>query len=407
MKPVLFLDCSRLFRRFAVGGGPTGIDRIEMRYGRWMFQQDVFVPVPVMRFGPRLVALPRAATRRMLAALTDRWQSERPMVPPPNVPADLGAIGSAGLRAAARMRAGRLAARARALDAGGAHSVYVNVGHDGLDQAERYRGLPGAFAALVSDVIPLTHPEFDTPRATELHAKRIRTLVALADHVFAISSTTRDAVARLVPRATFSLSVAHLAGALPAAERVEPDEPTFVHLSSLDRRKNVALLLNVWRELAERAGAGAPGGPHGRVPRLKLIGRSGNDPAVRILLDRCSAIAPYVDNLGALGDQAVARHLSSATALLSPSFVEGFGLPIMEARAIGVPVVASDIAAHREIGGPETLYLSPLDGPGWRTAVQTLSAMGHSARPAAQASALPTWEDHFAAVAPVLADLAR
>jgi hypothetical protein len=50
-----------------------------------------------------------------------------------------------------------------------------------------------------------------------------------------------------------------------------------------------------------------------------------------------------------------------------PSFAEGFGLPVIEALAVGTPVIASDLPAHREVAGDLAVYRDPADGPGWLT----------------------------------------
>jgi glycosyltransferase involved in cell wall biosynthesis len=65
---------------------------------------------------------------------------------------------------------------------------------------------------------------------------------------------------------------------------------------------------------------------------------------------------------------------SSASGAVFPSHYEGFGLPIVEAFAHGTPVVASDIAAHREIGGPAALYSAPDDAEGFATCITDILA---------------------------------
>lgn len=55
--------------------------------------------------------------------------------------------------------------------------------------------------------------------------------------------------------------------------------------------------------------------------------------------------------LGVLDDRALAEQFRSANVFISPSLVEGFGLPPLEALACGTPVVVTDIPAHRETMG--------------------------------------------------------
>ena len=65
--------------------------------------------------------------------------------------------------------------------------------------------------------------------------------------------------------------------------------------------------------------------------------------------------------------------MSKCRALLFPSFVEGLGLPLLEAQHLGVPCIASDIAAFREIAEPPTILLSPLDGTAWKKTIEEIA----------------------------------
>ena len=138
--------------------------------------------------------------------------------------------------------------------------------------------------------------------------------------------------------------------------------PVFVVLGTIEPRKNHLLLFNLWREMAA----------DGVAPHLIVIGRRGwmNDNIVA-MLDHCAAIQPYVHEATGLTDREIAAVLGSAKALLFPSFAEGLGLPVLEAKAAGLPVIASDTPALREIAAEGTQFLSPLDGPGWRRAIET------------------------------------
>jgi glycosyltransferase involved in cell wall biosynthesis len=80
------------------------------------------------------------------------------------------------------------------------------------------------------------------------------------------------------------------------------------------------------------------------------------------------AVAPRAQNvacLGRLSDSEAAALLRDCLCLAFPSFVEGFGLPPLEAMALGCPVIASDCASLPEVCGDAALYASPNDPDAW------------------------------------------
>ncbi|MEM9223335.1 MAG: glycosyltransferase family 1 protein [Pseudomonadota bacterium] len=395
-RPVLLLDISRLVRRFEYFGGPTGIDRVDFQYARWLLRQELFEPMPVAMGRSGLFAIPLPAAEKIFGELERRWHAD---APPGFGREDRSALRFYGERLVSRIARWRVLAGAHRPKLDGRRAVYLNVSQDGLDLPQNYAGLPCAKVALIHDVIPLTHPEYDTPRLVDLHRRRIEAVAAHFDHVIGISEATVDALSAAAGPKKYGTTIVPLAPALTTAdEPMQFDRPTFVHLSTINRRKNAALILHVFRELAA----------HGEPPHLALVGRRGNDTTAVELIDRCPALQRVTTVYGALNDQEAAPILAGARALLTPSFAEGFGLPIVEAHAMGVPVVASDIPAHREVGGDGALYVSPLDGNGWRDAI--LSLARDEERAAALRSAIPrprTWDDHFAVVGPLLADQAR
>src|SRR5262249_41515194 len=95
--------------------------------------------------------------------------------------------------------------------------------------------------------------------------------------------------------------------------------PYFVVLGTIEPRKNHLLLLNVWRQLAER------GGP---TPKLVIVGARGweNEQIVDVL-DRGLLTRPHVLEVSGLKAAALLRLIKNARALLMPSFAEGYGLP--------------------------------------------------------------------------------
>jgi glycosyltransferase involved in cell wall biosynthesis len=109
-----------------------------------------------------------------------------------------------------------------------------------------------------------------------------------------------------------------------------------------------------------------------------------------------------------VSDAELATYVHHAQASLFPSFVEGYGLPLMEGLAAGVPVVASDLPVFRELAGEAPIYVDPLDGPGWLARVTELAsadARAHAAQ-RIQGFRAPSWEEHFAKVDALLESLA-
>lgn len=90
-----------------------------------------------------------------------------------------------------------------------------------------------------------------------------------------------------------------------------------------------------------------------------------------------AAAAPLVEEgtvrfLGYVSDPDLPWLYAGATLFLYPSLYEGFGIPVVEAMACGVPVVTSDIPVCREIAGDSAVYLAPTDVEGWAEAIVRL-----------------------------------
>jgi glycosyltransferase involved in cell wall biosynthesis len=131
----------------------------------------------------------------------------------------------------------------------------------------------------------------------------------------------------------------------------------FFCLSNPKPHKNVALLLAAYR--AYRA-------------------EGGTWPLV-LSLDNLAA-EPGVVAIGATDEDETRALLAGAGALAFPSRYEGFGLPPVEAAAMGVPLVVSDIPPHREglveLRPDEALWVAPADRAGWTRALAHAASGG-------------------------------
>jgi glycosyltransferase involved in cell wall biosynthesis len=158
------------------------------------------------------------------------------------------------------------------------------------------------------------------------------------------------------------------------AERGLPTD-FLVFAGAREPRKNLATLLEAHR----RAGA------TGAVPDLVLVGPPGWGAEV--------TTAPGVHVLGWLPAEELRGLVARARATLLPSHYEGFGLPVLEAMAAGTTVLASDIAAHREVGGGHARLIAPTDVDGWAGALAEVAPLEAGPRAAAVAWATGhTWQ---------------
>jgi glycosyltransferase involved in cell wall biosynthesis len=269
------------------------------------------------------------------------------------------------------------------------------------------RGREGRLVLFLHDAIPSDYPEYARAGGDRRHDRRLSNALELADGLIVNSQATGDALARFgdrIGRRVPPMMVAPLGTRIaePAASGNLPAGPYFLCLGTIEPRKNHMLLLLLWRQMAE---AGVPG-----IPRLVIAGRRGwENEQVVDLLERCRALRGLVEERNDLGDDELAALIAGARAVLMPSFVEGFGMPVAEALAAGTPVIASDLPVYREIAGGIPEYCNPLDGPAWQAAVLAYG-QDKSPRREEQLARLrgwraPTWAEHFGRVETLLETL--
>lgn len=387
----LILDISRLLSR-AARPVPTGIDRVEMAYARHFSEtRPAALTFSAVTVAGTLGRISLPAGGDFIRALDAVWRGD----------GDKRAVARAFNRIRRELLwKGSLHAEIRRR--GGDH-VYLLASHHHLDRPNLFAGLKSQagvrIACVVHDLIPITHPEFARAGQPERHARRMTTVAKYADTVIANSCASRDSAiaffaksGRVPPVAVAPLGIDTGTSQIAQSRR---ERPYFVCIGTIEPRKNHILLLNIWRDLV--AGRGK------EAPDLLIIGQRGwKNEAYVDMMERCAALRGNVVEFNASADGEVSRLLRGARALLMPSFVEGFGLPVAEALAAGVPVICSDLPALREVAGDSPDYLHPLDGPGWMRAILDFAQDGSAVR-AAQISRLsgwapPTWNNHFAIV---------
>ena len=122
------------------------------------------------------------------------------------------------------------------------------------------------------------------------------------------------------------------------------ESPYFLHISESNwARKNVLRLLEAFKK------AKSSGIPH----KLLIAGK--ND---ELIFKKAKSI-PDVHMLGYVSDDDLTNFLQSSDALINPSIHEGFGLPMLEAMACGIPVITCNVFSPPEIVGDGGLFVDP------------------------------------------------
>jgi len=280
--------------------------------------------------------------------------------------------------------------------------VYLNVGHTGLDRAGHgaWVGRTGVRAVYyLHDLIPITHPHYAREGEPEKHVLRMETMLSRGagivansdDSLAALAGFAEQRGAALPPTLCAPLGVEPFVAA-PEAGPPPLQGPYFITVGTLEGRKNHKMLLAVWRRLIAQMG--------NATPKLVIVGQRGwaAENLFR-MLDEDEVLRPHVLELGRCGDEELLALLAHARALLFPSFVEGQGLPLIEALAMGTPVIASDLDVYRETAGDIPDYLDPHDEQGWLNAVRDY-ATSASPRRTGQIERMagfspPDWQGHF------------
>ena len=222
-----------------------------------------------------------------------------------------------------------------------------------------------------------------------------RILLNGADAIVAVSATTARLIAdhHLTRKPVF---VVHNSADAPqhlAPRSAQTHAPSLVYMGSFMPYKNVETLVRAVALL-----------PH---YELHLLSRIDESDKVRL-----SALAPSARIVFHNGttDADYQSALLNATALVSASLDEGFGIPIVEAMTLGTPVVVSDIAIFHEIGGKAALYVDPRDAEGFAQAIHSLEneeTWLQASRVARAQAATFSWAESAQKLLNVLEEVAR
>ena len=293
--------------------------------------------------------------------------------------------------------------------------------HNPLDRRDLLPALSAAgvrTAVLFHDLFPIDHPEWSDRGTRELfppwadaHLRFDALIVGNSDWTLQRALDRRQGIGLPDPGVS---GVVHLSGDGGAGrdEPVAPQGPTptgarpglppqlqtagaserrldgyVICVSTLEPRKNHQVLLDAFDLWSQR------------TPCLGLVfvGRIGwNTEALVRRIERHPLLGSQLFWFAHADDETMRTLLGGATVAAMPSHAEGFGLPVLEALALGVPVVTTNGGALGEVGGDVPLRLAADDSEAWADALvrhladeDYLRTRRAEARRAA--GALPTW----------------
>jgi glycosyltransferase involved in cell wall biosynthesis len=378
-RPPIVIDVTRLMGRYQQGRLPTGVDRVSLAY--------------VAHFRERAVAkanwrgfsglISPALSVKLFDALI-AWQL---------TPQALHEF-------RAWLRQGAWSALAQVHWRG---QWLFNTSHQGLESARYARDLwwhahrPVFF---LHDLIPLSHPQYCREGEALKHRARLNNMLTWGRGLILNSQDTAEHLHTYAQQAGLKVPpvlVAPLAPAMaawPAAQESSPvaKPPYFLAIGTIEPRKNMALLIQVWRSLVQELGA--------QAPQLIVVGQAGwESESVMQQLNDAHAWQGRLLWLQNCTDAQLHALLRDARALLFPSFVEGYGMPVVEALQKKLPVLASDLKVLREFAAEIPDYLPTSDPQSWKEAVMAF-ASPHSQRREAQLERMDgfvpnTWARHF------------
>jgi glycosyltransferase involved in cell wall biosynthesis len=231
----------------------------------------------------------------------------------------------------------------------------------------------------VHDVVPFLYPELMSWRTGHYTRAVQRRMVRSADRVVCNSrDTARDVVSLLdVPAERVRVTPLGVDAAFfhPVPGNDPIGEPYVLFVGSEQPRKNLERLELAIEALRRRG-----------YPHILVTAGADSWGAVRIG-------APFLRRLGPVDDDRLRRLYKHAACLAIPSLHEGFGLPALEAMAVGTPVVAAAVAALPEVTGGAAVLVDPLDVDSIAGGIERAVGEGDSFRELGRANAAKfTWD---------------
>lgn len=254
------------------------------------------------------------------------------------------------------------------------YDVFIAPANFGLPLG--YRGRT-KLILIVHDVIPLRLPRLhllNRPVWAAFYLISTGIAVAKADRIVTVSESSARDIAHLLR--CKQVSVVYPQITQPYHNEQGSDESLkadfghyFVYNGGADPRKNVSMLLRAMALLA------------GHMPTVQLVILGTGYDRFQELIENLG-IGDHVHMLGYVSERRKMEILSEAVGLVYPSSYEGFGMPLIEGMAAGIPVITGTGGSLVEVGGNAVIHVRPLNEQQLASAMA--EAVGETARAGAR-----------------------
>lgn len=217
--------------------------------------------------------------------------------------------------------------------------------------------------SMVHDVAYLRYPEHLQPRISAFYKKWMPRYLAYTDHIITVSEFSKSEIIAgyNVPADKISVvynGITDVYQPVPTDQKQKTREkytkglPYFVYLGAIHPRKNLLTLVRAFEQFKSTTPSDQ---------QLVLAGRPSwhTEEVFKAIADSQWKDAIHLPGYIATTDATAL--VASAEAMIYPSLYEGFGLPLVEAMASGVPVICSDVSSLPEVAGNAALLFAPTD----------------------------------------------
>lgn len=187
--------------------------------------------------------------------------------------------------------------------------------------------------------------DYSTPEFRRRFAAQARHAAAESDCIITVSEFTAGQVEQLLGVNRARLRVVHHGVHVPPPPGA-PREKVVLHVGALQKRKNIVRLVRAFEAMPASW-------------RLALAGSAGFGGGEILRAIESSPARDRIEVLGYVTAEDLARWYARSMILAFPSLDEGFGIPILEAMAAGVPVVTSNRSALAEVAGDAAVLVNP------------------------------------------------